>query len=104
LGIGATDGEVLVDLLAGDFVDELEELGVGGSGRVVCIGREEHLVADRRGEGDNLDAVSEGKVLFGDGTGSDAAWDVLVYWEEERMDGTNRWSREHCFCHLHCWT
>jgi hypothetical protein len=104
LGIGATDGEVLVDLLAGDFVDELEELGVGGSGRVVCIGREEDLVANRRGEGDNLDAVSESKVLFGDGTGSDAAWRVLVDWEEERMDGTNRWSREHCFCHLHCWT
>jgi hypothetical protein len=78
LGVGATDGQELVDLLAGDFVDELEELGVGGSGRVVCGGRVENLVADRRGEGDNLNAVSEGEVLFGDGAGSDAAWDVLV--------------------------
>jgi hypothetical protein len=82
LGVGATNGEVLVDLLAGDLIDELEELGVGGRRGVVCSGREEHLVADGRGEGDNLDAVSEGEVLLGDGAGSDAAWLVLVDWKE----------------------
>jgi hypothetical protein len=78
LCVRATDGEELVDLLAGDFVDELEELGVGGSGRVVCGGRVQDLVADGRGEGDNLNAVGETEVLFGNGAGSDAAWDVLV--------------------------
>jgi hypothetical protein len=78
LGVGATDGQELVDLLAGDFVDELEELGVGGSRRVVCGGRVENLVADGRCEGDNLNAVGEGEVLFGNGAGSDAACIVLV--------------------------
>jgi hypothetical protein len=73
LGVGATDGEELVDLLAGDLVDELEELGIGGSGRIVCRGRVENLMADGRGEGDNLNAVSEGEVLFGNGASSDAA-------------------------------
>jgi hypothetical protein len=73
LVIGATDGEELVNLLAGDLVDQLEELGVGGGGRVVCGGRVKLLVADGRGESDNLDAVGEGEVLFGDGASSDAA-------------------------------
>ena len=70
---GATDGEELVDLFAGDFVDQLQELGVGRRGRVVCGGRVELLVADGRGESDNLDAVGEGEVLFGNGAGSDTA-------------------------------
>ena len=78
LGVGATDGQELVDLLAGNFVDELEELGVGGGGRVVCGGRVEDLMADGRGKGDNLDAVSEAEVLFGNGACCYAAWDVLV--------------------------
>ena len=75
---GATDGEELVDLSAGDFVDQLQELGVGRRGRVVCGGRVELLVADGRGESDNLDAVGETEVLFGNGAGSDTAWVVLV--------------------------
>lgn len=78
MSVGATDGEKFVDLLAGDFVDELKELGVGGSGRVVCGGRVEDLMTDGRGEGDNLNAVSEGEVLFGNGAGSDAACIELV--------------------------
>jgi len=78
LVVGAADREELVDLLAGDFVDELEELGVGRGCRVVCGGRVELLVSDRRGEGDNLDAVGQSEVLFGDGTGSNTAWTVSV--------------------------
>ena len=104
---GATDGKEFVDLLTGDLVNELEELGVGRRGRVVCGGRVELLVADRRGEGNNLDAVGEGEVLFGDGAGSNAAWVVSVGesggYHENRVNRTDRWSREHCFCHLHCW-
>ena len=73
LGIGAADGQVAVDGLAGDGVDELEEFGVGARAGVFGRGREEVLGADRGDEGDNLDTVGELKVLLGDGTGSDAA-------------------------------
>lgn len=78
LFVGAADGKELVDLLARNFVDELEELRVGRGGRVVCGGRVELLVADGRGEGDNLDTVGELEVLFGDGTGSNTAWTMSM--------------------------
>jgi len=78
LVIGAAHGEELVDLLTGDLVDELEELGVGRGSGVVCCGRVELLVSDRRGEGDNLDAVGQSEVLLGNGTGSNTAWTVSV--------------------------
>ncbi|KAH0388992.1 chorismate synthase, partial [Aureobasidium melanogenum] len=76
--IRAADGQELVHLLAGDFIDQLEEFGVGRGGWVVCCGRVELLVADRRGESDDLDTVGEPEVLLGNGSGSNAACTMSV--------------------------
>lgn len=45
---------------------------------MVCSGRVELLVADGRGESDNLNAVGELEVLFGDGSGSNTACTMSV--------------------------
>lgn len=52
---------------------------------MVCSGRVELLVADGRGESDNLNAVGELEVLFGDGTGSNTAWTMSVGDEKRRI-------------------
>lgn len=64
--VRAAYGQERVDVLAGDSVDQTEELGVGRAGWMGGSGREEVFVADGRGPGDNLNAVGLAKVLFGD--------------------------------------
>jgi len=72
-GVGAADGEEVVDAAAGDGGDEGEEGGVGGGGWVLGGGVEEVLVADGGDPGYDLDAEGLGEVFLGDGAGGDAA-------------------------------
>ena len=76
--VGTSDGQELVDLVASDGVEELEVLGVGGSGGVLGSRREEELVSDRGGETDNLDSVRFAEVLLCDCASCDSACVVLV--------------------------
>lgn len=71
--VGAAHGQVGVDGLAGDGLQQLEEVGVRRGRRVLGGGREQVLLADAAHEGDNLDAVGQLEVFLGDGAGGDAA-------------------------------
>lgn len=75
-----TPGRVLVNLLTGDGGDEFEELWGNGVSDVIVIlvfggGGSVWQVnfADRRDEGDDLDAEDLLKVFLCDGTGSNTA-------------------------------
>lgn len=69
--VGAADGREAVDGLAGDGLEELEVLGVGGGGGVLGSRGVKVLVANGGDEGHDLDAVRQLEVLFGDGAGGD---------------------------------
>lgn len=67
--VWAADGEILVDLGAGDGVSEAEESGIGAHG----IGVAKELDGTDRGdESDNIDVVGLLEPLFGNGTGGHA--------------------------------
>ncbi len=72
-GVGAADGEEVVDAGAGDGGDEGEEGGVGGGAGVLWGGVEEVLVADGGNPRDDLDAECLGEIFLGDGAGGDTA-------------------------------
>lgn len=71
--VGAAHGQVGVDGLAGDGLQQLEEGGVGRGRRVLGRGREQVLLADAANKGDNFDAVGEAQVLLSNGPRGDAA-------------------------------
>lgn len=73
IGVGAAGGRELVDGGTGDGLEEVEVFGVGGGSGVLGSRGEQVLVANGGDEGDNLNAVREAQVLFGDGTGSHTA-------------------------------
>lgn len=75
--VRAADGEELIDLLAGEGVNKLQELGVAAKGiDVVAIGQrsvlEELDVANGRNKGNDLDAVGLAQPFLGNSTGSNA--------------------------------
>lgn len=71
--VGASHGQELVDGLAVNGLNELEELGIlAGRGRLGG-GREHVDGADGCREGSDLNAVGNLQVLFGNGTSSDTA-------------------------------
>ncbi|KAJ0158688.1 hypothetical protein CTA2_11079 [Colletotrichum tanaceti] len=73
LFVRAADGEVLVDGVAVDGVEQREEAGVRRRGRVLRRRREEVAVADAGREGGDLGAVGFAEVLLGEGAGGDAS-------------------------------
>lgn len=76
--VGAAHGEVAVDVVAGDSLNEGQELGVGRGGGVGGRGWEEELWADGVCEGDDFNAVCLSEVFLGDCARCDTACGVSV--------------------------